>query len=75
MTPDAILALYSWVLGTCFRCGEPDVFVSHLDDITTPSGQRYELKACGCCILSLENDRRRYAVKKGLVYEPGALGS
>lgn len=75
MTPDAILALYEWVLGTCFRCGEADVFATHIGSITTPRRERYELFACGCCVLAMENERRRYACKRGIEYRPGLLGS
>ncbi len=75
MKPDRILALYEWKLGDCFRCAEPDVFVTRIDDITTPSGDVYEIAACGSCILALENERRRYACRRGLGYEPGSLGA
>jgi hypothetical protein len=75
MTPDAILALYSWVIGTCFRCAETDLFVTPVGSISTPRGERYNLAACGCCILTLENERRRFAEKRGLRYRPGSLGS
>jgi hypothetical protein len=75
MTPDAILALYPWALGACFKCGEVGVFVTHLDAITTPRGERYELSACGCCVLMMENERRRYAGRRGWDYRPGSLGS
>ena len=75
MTPDVILALYDWWIGSCFRCGEAEVFVTHLDDITTPRGERSELAACGCCVLTLENERRRYALRRRQEYRPGRLGS
>lgn len=75
MTPDAVLALYPWALGTCFKCGETDLFVTHLDAIATPHGERYDLSACGCCVLKMENERRRYAARRGLEYQPGSLGS
>lgn len=74
MTPDAILARYRWVAGTCFRCGGVDVFVTLIDEIVTPRGERYPLSACGGCVLHLEDERRRYADRKGLTYEPGTLG-
>ena len=74
MTPDAILALYEWAIGTCFRCGEVDVFVTRIDEIVTPRGERYELSACGACVLNLEEERRRYAERKGIAYQAGGLG-
>jgi hypothetical protein len=49
--------------------------VTHVDDITTPRGERYELAACGCCVLRMENERRGYAARRGLDYRPGSLGS
>jgi hypothetical protein len=75
MTPDAILGLYEWRIGSCFRCSEKDVYVTHVDDITTPRGERHELAACGCCVLRMENERRGYAARRGLDYRPGSLGS
>ena len=75
MTPDAILAHYTWVIGTCFRCGGADVFVTRMSEIVTPRGERYELSACGSCVLKLEEERRRYAERKGKSYEPGGLGA
>ena len=73
MTPDAILGLYNWTAGTCFRCGDDD-FVTPLGAVDTPRGERYELDACGCCILRLEAERRRYALRQGIQYRPGTLG-
>jgi hypothetical protein len=75
MTPDAILAHYSWAIGSCFRCGESQVFATRIDEIVTPRGDRYELCACGSCVLSLEEERRRFAERKGLSYQPGSLGA
>ncbi|SDN17388.1 hypothetical protein [Streptomyces wuyuanensis] len=74
MTPDVILALYRWKPGSCFRCADRDVFVTRIDDITTPSGDVYEIAACGSCVLVMENERRRYAIRRGLEYRPGSLG-
>lgn len=74
MTPDAILALYEWKIGSCFRCAEPDVFVTPIGTITTPAGVTYELGTCGECVLVLENERRRYAHRRDLDYKPGTLG-
>lgn len=75
MTPDAILALYTWTTGPCFRCGENDVFVTHIDDIATPSGDVYRLSACGSCVIILETERWRHAVRRGEAYEPGLLAA
>lgn len=74
MTPDAILALYEWKIGTCFRCSRAGAFVTRIDEIATPRGECYELSACGGCVLAMEDERRRHAERKGLPYEAGRLG-
>lgn len=73
MTPDVILACYPWVIGSCFRCGAIELFVTPMDEIVTPRGERYGLAACGSCILRLEEERRRYAKRTGAAYQPGGL--
>lgn len=73
MTPDAILALYEWAIGTCFRCGSAGLFVTRLDSILTPRGERYDLSACGGCVLDMEEERRRHAERRGAPYQPGTL--
>jgi hypothetical protein len=74
MTPDEILACYPWSIGVCFRCGNRDLFVTPMDEVVTPRGDRYELAACGSCILQLEEERRRFAERRGFPYQPGTLG-
>ena len=74
VTPDAILALYKWGIGSCFRCGDAGVFVTPIDAILTVRGERYDLSACGGCVLAMEGERRRHAERRGLRYEPGRLG-
>lgn len=75
VTPDVILALYDWEMGNCFRCACADVYTTRLDEIVTPSGDAYDLRACGECILALERERYCYAKRRGLEYRPGSLGS
>jgi hypothetical protein len=76
MTPDALLSLYEWkAAGTCFRCAQREVYVTPIGHITTPSGDEYELAACGACLLDLELERQRYADRRRLDYRPGSLGS
>lgn len=75
MKPDAILALYEWQMGHCFRCAFRDVYTTPLDTIVTPSGDTYEIRACGECVLALERERYCYAERRGLEYRPGSLGS
>lgn len=73
MTPDAILALYEWEMGSCFRCAHEGVHTTPLDTIVTPSGDTYELRACGVCVLTLERERYFYAKRRQLEYHPGSL--
>ena len=73
MTPEVILALYEWEIGSCFRCAHEDVYTTPLDEIVTPSGDTYELRACGVCVLALERERSCYAKRRGLEYQPGSL--
>lgn len=75
MTPDAILALYAWHVGSCFRCAQSRLFVTYLGSVTTPSGDEYKLDACGACILNMESERQRWASRRGREYAPGSLGS
>lgn len=75
MTPDVILAFYDWEVGSCFRCGIAGAYTTRLDEITTPSGATYVLRACGCCVLELEEERRRCAERRSTEYRPGLLGS
>jgi hypothetical protein len=75
MTPDAILALYEWEIGACFRCAWEGVYTTRLDQIVTPLGDTYEIRACGECVLALERERHCYAERKGLEYRPGTLGA
>lgn len=75
MTPEAILALYEWATGACFRCARAGVPVTRVDGIRTPSGDVYELAACQACILSMEREREAFAERRGLTYNPGSIGS
>lgn len=75
VTPDAVLGCYEWIMGACFRCSQSDLYVTLLGHIQTPAGAEYELLACGRCVLSLEEERRRYAARRALDYRPGGLGA
>jgi hypothetical protein len=74
MTPQAILSLYKWEIGSCFRCAEANLYTARMGTIETPSGDTYELRACARCILDLEEERRQYAQRRSLEYRPGSLG-
>lgn len=75
MTPNEILTLYKWTLGDCFRCAMTDLYVARIDSITTPAGDEYTLQACGSCVLIMEEERRRYAERRGDRYVPGGLSA
>ncbi|MFV8127564.1 hypothetical protein [Streptomyces syringium] len=70
-----IIALYTWAVGSCFRCARRDVDTTLLDVIDTPIGDRYEIRGCQLCVLVLEEERRRYAERRGEGYAPGHLGA
>ncbi|MCX4450749.1 hypothetical protein [Streptomyces sp. NBC_01789] len=75
MTPDAILTLYDWAVGVCFRCARTGLGVTPVGSISTPSGDLYELAACERCILAMERERQAYAERRGFNYAPGSIGS
>jgi hypothetical protein len=75
MDSDEILGLYPWSSGACFRCARGKVDTTHLAEICTPAGAHYDVRACRACVLELEDERRRYAERRGLTYRPGRLGS
>lgn len=74
MQPDAILDLYVWTVGNCFRCAEEGVSVTRLGAVSTPAGPRYELYACQRCVCAMELQRARRADRLRIPYLPGHLG-
>lgn len=73
MDDDEIAGLYPWALGSCFRCAHEGVDTTSLGLIDTPSGARYDVRACLRCLLGLERERRRHAERAGQRYQPGKL--
>lgn len=69
-----VLNLYRWDAGDCFRCASRDVSTTFLDEVLTPIGDTYLIKACQSCVLEMEEERRRHAARRGVPYRPGALG-
>lgn len=69
-----ILALYEWATGDCFRCAQAGVGTTYLGELNPPGGGHYEIRICQECVLELEEERQRYAERKGYEYEPGKLG-
>lgn len=76
MDDDEILALYKWepTGAPCFRCAQGDLDeTTVVTEVHTPLGDHVEFRACAGCILALEAERRRFAEKVGVKYEPGTL--
>lgn len=74
MDDDEIAALYRWAPGSCFRCARSGVITARLDQIDTPAGVRYDVRACRDCVLCLEHERQLHAKRTGQRYVPGKLG-
>lgn len=72
---DMTLGLYEWATGDCFRCALTGVDTTHLGEINTPLGCRYEVRGCRDCVLYMECEQRRLAERRGGEYYPGRLGS
>ncbi|NXY93477.1 hypothetical protein HYE82_03450 [Streptomyces sp. BR123] len=70
----AVLGLYMWTPGTCFRCSERSIPVTKLASILTRAGAVYQIAACSDCVLDLEAERERRSRRLGRVYEAGQLG-
>lgn len=74
MDDDAILSLYEWATGACFRCARTDLDTTRLKELRPPAGVRYDVRACRACILGLEVEREHHAKRTGSEYVPGQLG-
>lgn len=75
MHTDDVLAAYTWSAGDCFRCATAKTCTTRVGDIDTPGGEHYEIRACGSCVLLMEEERRQWAQRQGLPYRPGGLGA
>lgn len=73
MDNDAILGLYEWGTGTCFRCARTGVDTAAVKRIRPQAGAACEVRACRACTLDLEAERRRDAVQHGRIYVPGIV--
>jgi hypothetical protein len=75
MERQQILDLYEWSPGTCFRHpgnGEqPTVVVGVIHP--RESAER-EIRACACCVVTMEDIKREEAARSGREYTPGHLG-
>jgi hypothetical protein len=74
MEDDAILALYEWAPGNCFRCARTGLDTTSVKRIDTPAGVRYDVRACRDCVLAIEGERKRQAEEAGQEYVPGRAG-
>lgn len=71
MTPaEDVIAAYEWAEGRCFRCGRPDVPTAAVGSLPQETGT-VEVRACEACVLVLERDRERAALRYGWPYAPG----
>ncbi|MET9222286.1 hypothetical protein ABZX65_26470 [Streptomyces sp. NPDC003300] len=75
MDDEDITRLYLWATGSCFRCARSRVETTSLNQIDTPAGVRYDVRACRACVIDLEYERMRRADRLGARYMPGGLGS
>lgn len=76
MEPEEVLALYEWRAGTCFRHPTRGAIdTAHLETLHSRAGNETDIRGCRACVLELENQRMRAAVRAGVRYEPGPQGS
>lgn len=75
MDTAALLALYDWAPGRCFRHPElGEVETAHLKQLHPRRGPAQDVRACKACVLELETERRRAAERAGREYQPGRAG-
>ena len=75
MNRQQILDLYHWAAGICFRHPEKGEVPTVLVRTLHPRGHgEYEVRACGDCVVAIEDARRETAARSGSVYEPGHVG-
>lgn len=74
MDRQEILDLYEWQPGVCFRHPALGEVHTAVVGVIHPEGGEREVRACGDCVLTLEDIRREAAARAGGEYEPGHLG-
>ncbi|MGW5426909.1 hypothetical protein ACWET9_06730 [Streptomyces sp. NPDC004059] len=73
MDRQQILDLYDWAPGTCFRHpSKGEVLTAHVQTIRPAAGGIQDIRACRECVLAMEGDRERAAIRTGRRYTPGA---
>lgn len=75
MDRQAILDLYEWEDGICFRHPEKGaVPTAHVQTICPREGHQEDVRACQDCVLEMEQERWAEASREGLPYKPGHAG-
>lgn len=74
MNRQQILDLYTWAPGVCFRHpGDGEVQTAVIKVVHAIIGER-EVRACGACVVAIEDARREAARRSGSEYRPGQAG-
>lgn len=74
MDDEQILKLYDWETGVCFRHpSKGTVATTHLWTVRPPAGGIQDLRACEECVVSMEGQRERTAIRECRAYIPGEL--
>lgn len=75
MDDEALLALYNWAPGVCFRHPAKGAVDTTLVKTIQPrlDGAK-EIRACRSCVLAMERIRREAALRAGREYQPGHAG-
>lgn len=75
MDRDRILALYDWQPGVCFRHPEKGEVPTAVVGVIHPrADDEKAVRACGDCLIAMEDIRREEAARHGGTYEPGHVG-
>lgn len=74
MDRQQILDLYDWAPGTCFRHpSKGEVSTAHVQTIRPAAGGIQDIRACGECVASMEEQKKNTAERRGKPYTPGRL--
>lgn len=70
-----LLDLYAWAPGICFRHpAEGEVPTTSVKTIHPHGNADHEVRACGGCVIAMEDMRREAAARMGNEYKPGHAG-
>lgn len=74
MDRQQILDLYEWEPGVCFRHpSKGEVPTAHVKTIRPSAGGLQDVRACGDCVVDMEEQREALAARTGAAYTPGRL--